>query len=366
VQLIGFTDAPQPAAPMASTPRNSLPPGETLGGFEDEATQYLQELELEAMIVPAPGSENGGFEEESTHIFFNKEEGVGVPALLQEINDVQDKPLGLNKPIIAAELGLPGPSLAPSPVRSFARPPAPISHPGNASPFGDPLQAPPPAAGIPIQAFASQPPDRPVATQTRRPGSTLSGLQAPMLPPLQAPPPAAAAPPPQHLPPAPSHAAPPQQYAPPPQQQYAPSQPQAPMVSQQPPVLVPSGPRTVRQQAPAPSASSTWVFAGAIVMLLVVIGALVVLTPLGIALGVRKASVGSIEVRTEPPTRAAVLLDDIHRGSAPLRLDRVPAGLHRIEVRGPGYLPSTRELQVWTGKTVLLQMDLVPDGRVPP
>jgi serine/threonine protein kinase len=330
VQLIGFRDS--------EAGRPTLPPGDTTGGFDDEATQYLQELELEAMIIPAP--DHGGFEEESTHIFFNKEEGIGVPSLLQEINDVQDAPRGLNKPIIAADLGLPGPSpVQVDPLRSFARPPAPISSPGQIpAPFsGSPpaLVAPPPAAGIPIHALASQPPDQPIATQTRRPGSTLSGMHAPVsLPPLQAPPPAT---------------------APPFAQQYAP-----PMPAQQPGL---QGPRTIRQAAPS-NRSSSVLLAGAIVLLLGMIGALIALTPLGVALGIRKAAVGSIEVRTEPPTRAAVLLDDIHRGSAPLRLDRVPAGLHRIEVQGEGYLPSKREVQVSTGTTVLLQLDLVPDGRV--
>jgi hypothetical protein len=139
---------------------------------------------------------------------------------------------------------------------------------------------------------------------------------------------------------------------------FAPPQSQPVMPSQAPT-------RTARHTVKSGSlSSSSWVFIGAIALLLGVIGALVLLTPLGVALGMRKATVGSIEVRTDPATRAAVLLDDIHRGSAPLRLDRVPAGLHRIEVRGPGYLPSSREVQVSTGTTVLLELDLVPDGRV--
>jgi len=337
VKLIGFRDSEEGDRP-------TLPPGDTTGGFEDEATQYLQELELEAMIVPGP--DHGGFEEEPTHIFFNKEEGIGIPSLLQEINDVQDVPRGLNRPIIAADLGLPGPApVQVDPLRSFARPPAPISTPGNVgpgalpAPFAGSPPAPlgaPPATGIPIQKLASQPPGQLIAEQTRTPGSTLSGMHAPVgLPPLQAPPPAAAPPFAQALP------------------------AQAP----QPAPMTP-GPRTVRHTIQSSNRSSTAMLAGAIVLLLGVIGALIALTPLGVALGVRKAAVGSIEVRTEPPTRAAVLLDDIHRGSAPLRLDRVPAGLHRIEVQGEGYLPSKREVQVSTGTTVLLQLELIPDGRV--
>jgi serine/threonine protein kinase len=322
VQLIGFRDSSPDA------PRPSLPPGDTTGGFEDEATQYLQELELEAMIVP--GQDNGGFEEEPTHIFFNKEEGIGVPALLQEINDVQDVPRGLNKPIIAADLGLSPPVVQPHPVHaqqpvgSFARPPAPISAPFAGTAPG-PL-APPPAAGISIQALASQPPGQPIAAQTRKPGSTLSGLQAPSLPPLQAPPPAA---------------------APLPMAQYAP-QPSP-------------GPRTVRHDTTAAAGMQTWLLAGAIALLLGVIGALIVLTPLGVALGVRKAEVGSIEVRvrSDAPVKAAVLLDNVHRGGAPLRLDRVPAGRHTVEVRASGYLPSSREVQVSTNITLRLEIDLV-------
>ena len=68
--------------------------------------------------------------------------------------------------------------------------------------------------------------------------------------------------------------------------------------------------------------------------------------------------IGSIEVRTDPPAKVSVLLDGIHRGNAPLRLDRVPAGLHRIEVRGGVYLPSAREVTVSNGTTVLVQLKL--------
>jgi serine/threonine protein kinase len=337
VKLIGFNDSSPDA------PRPSLVPGETTGGFDDEATQYLQELELEAMIVPGQGT--GGFEEEPTQIFFNKEEGIGVPALLQEINDVQDVPRGLNKPIIAADLGLSPPMVQPHPVHaqqpvgSFARPPAPISAPFAAT-APAPL-APPPAAGIPIQAFASQPPDRPVSTQTRSPGSTLSGLQAPVLPPLQAPPLAFA----------------PQLATPPPMSQQTSPQHPAPQPT--------AGPRTARHNAAAPAGMQTWLFAGAIALLLGVIGALIVLTPLGVALGVRKAAVGSIEVRvrSDEAVKAAVLLDNVHRGGAPLRLDRVPAGRHNVEVRASGYLPSSREVQVSTNITLRLEIELVRDAR---
>jgi hypothetical protein len=287
VQLVGFDSRPPEQAGAFWNP--SVPPGPN-GGFEEEKTQFLQELELEAMIIPGP---NGGFEEEPTHIFFNKEEGIGVPALLREINDVEEPARGLNKPIIAEDLGL-----VPSAALSNSAPRPRLSTPPMGSGAMPLPLMPPPAAGA----------------------RTRSGEQ--LIAPLPEQPP------------------------------FDPSQ--AP----------PSSMRPVRHTAridvrPQPGAS--WPLVLTAILLVGAIGALVWLTPVAITLGLRPPTVGSIEVRTDPPAKVSVLLDDIHRGAAPLRLDRVPAGSHRITVRGNGYLDASREIKVSTGKTMLLHIALVPE-----
>jgi serine/threonine protein kinase len=105
--------------------------------FEDEPTQYLEDKELEDVVEAT-----GGFDEEPTEIFFNKEEGVGIQELLDEINDVE-APGPLNKPIVAPELALPvapPPASLRPPVRSSMRPVAPTSIPARRAPSVYPPQ----------------------------------------------------------------------------------------------------------------------------------------------------------------------------------------------------------------------------------
>lgn len=306
----GFDDEPTNYVNASSAyAPNSVPPS---GGFDEEKTQFLQELELQALTIPAIDHGHGGFEDEPTHIFFNKEEGVGVPSLLAEINDVQDVPRGLNKPIIAGDLGMPQrasqvPQLTPLGV--FAPPPAGLP------------PAPPPRGGSTRHGtLPGLRPSAQLAAQLSAAAAVPAGAPLPAVPVL------------------------------------------APVLPPVAPAVPRSTSRTaIKQRDSAPSSTTSNVLLVAVTLgLLGVIAALIMLTPLGVALGLRAPRIGAIEVRTDPPARVSVLLDEVHRGNAPLRLDRVPTGLHRIEVRGAGYASSAREVTVSNGTTVLVQLKLEP------
>ncbi|MGD8863266.1 MAG: serine/threonine-protein kinase [Myxococcales bacterium] len=143
--------------------------------FEDEPTQHLADadlLELGAGVV-VQGDE---FDEEPTEIFFNKEEGIGVRQLLHEINDVEEQPAGgLNRPIVAPDLGQSVPPAAasapPAPPLSSAPAPAPPRRVPPVRSSAPPINAPPTAAtpqpsappaphpsGAPFETPASTPP----------------------------------------------------------------------------------------------------------------------------------------------------------------------------------------------------------------
>lgn len=78
---------------------------------------------------------------------------------------------------------------------------------------------------------------------------------------------------------------------------------------------------------------------------------LVLRTPLGEKLGLRRSHHGTIEIRTVPAVNAAVKLDQVYRGQAPLRLDRVPLGGHRVVVEASGYNPTARDIAITEGGT---------------
>ncbi|MFO0631809.1 MAG: PEGA domain-containing protein [Nannocystaceae bacterium] len=59
------------------------------------------------------------------------------------------------------------------------------------------------------------------------------------------------------------------------------------------------------------------------------------------------------------PTGARVLVDGIDRGVSPIELDTV-AGHHRIEVRKPGHLAATRELELVDGVRERVLLELTP------
>ncbi len=227
--------------------------------FADEPTQALDEADVELLghgVVAQPFD----FEEEPTEIFFNKEDGIGVPNLLEEIGDVQEAPAPLNRPIVAPELQVPAPAVS-------SAPPA--------------RSAPPPQASIP-------------------------------------------APPPPSVP--------------------------APEVISQPP----------------PQKSSSWPLLLAAIVLLGMIGVLVARTPVGIALGLRKPSAGSIEIRTNPGTTGAVKIDGIFRGQTPVRVDGIASGEHRIEVEAEGYQPGTGTVMVEGGEIAQVELSLIEEKKPEP
>jgi hypothetical protein len=84
-----------------------------------------------------------------------------------------------------------------------------------------------------------------------------------------------------------------------------------------------------------------------------------------VALGVRPATTGAVEVRTLPVVPAEVKLDQVYRGRAPLRMEGVRAGARRLDIRAPGYLPVTREVDVIADRTAPVTITLVPDRPKP-
>jgi hypothetical protein len=85
---------------------------------------------------------------------------------------------------------------------------------------------------------------------------------------------------------------------------------------------------------------------------------LIVKTPLGIAIGIRKPTEGAIEVRTVPPVAAAVRLDGIYRGRAPLRLEGVRSGDRMLALEADGYVTVARRVTVEGGNTASVNIAL--------
>jgi len=96
---------------------------------------------------------------------------------------------------------------------------------------------------------------------------------------------------------------------------------------------------------------------GLAMLVLTVVG-LIVKTPLGITLGMRKPTDGAIEVRTVPPVAAAVKLDGIYRGRAPLRLEGVRSGDRMLALEVEGYVTVVRHVVVEGGGTASLHITL--------
>jgi serine/threonine protein kinase len=103
-----------------------------------------------------------------------------------------------------------------------------------------------------------------------------------------------------------------------------------------------------------------WLIASVIGLLIVAIVGIVVKTPLGVAMGLRKPPDGVIEVRTVPAAAAAVRLDGIYRGRSPLRLEGVRAGQRVIALDADGYLPVTRQVALEGGDTLKVNVPLEP------
>jgi hypothetical protein len=103
---------------------------------------------------------------------------------------------------------------------------------------------------------------------------------------------------------------------------------------------------------------STILLAVGVLMLLVALAGLITKTPVGVKLGLRQPSVASIEVRTSPAIGAAVKLDGIYRGRAPLRLEGVRSGKRMISVNADGYQEAAREVDLAGGKRAQLLIEL--------
>ena len=123
---------------------------------------------------------------------------------------------------------------------------------------------------------------------------------------------------------------------------------------------------TLRMQAvqPPPKERYTLIWVG--------VGLLALAAALALVVWMRNPGVGAIEVRTVP-LHARVLLDGIHRGEAPLRLDGVHAGPRRLEIRADGYETMVREIELQKGSTAMLDLVLTkpqpparPPATVPP
>ena len=240
------------------------------GAFADEPTQYLTDRD----VVEDLAVDTGGFDEEATTIFFNKEDGVGLQEMLDEINDVEPH-APLNRPIVAPELGL---------------------------------------------HAAAQPASRPAPQQQH--GSSIPPYS--MSPPVRFPP----------APRAPASARPIHAYG--------------------------LEPAPKARGAGAKPRSGVWIALGVVFLLLTIAG-LVFATPVGVALGVLKAPLGAVELRTQPNAPARIKLDDVYRGLAPLRMEGVRVGPRRLSIEADGYLPVAKEVDVQPGATALIEVSLVPD-----
>jgi eukaryotic-like serine/threonine-protein kinase len=105
---------------------------------------------------------------------------------------------------------------------------------------------------------------------------------------------------------------------------------------------------------------STVLLAVGVLMLVVALAGLITKTPVGVKLGLRAPTVASIEVRTTPAVGAAVKLDGIYRGRAPLRLEGVRSGKRVIAVNAEGYQEAARQIDLAGGKKAQVLIELEP------
>ena len=120
--------------------------------------------------------------------------------------------------------------------------------------------------------------------------------------------------------------------------------------------IVERGP-TLEFAAPRRNERGPLLWLGLAMLVLTLIG-LIVKTPLGIALGLRAPTEGAIEVRTVPPIAAAVKLDGIYRGRAPLRLEGVRTGDRMVALEADGFVTVARHVVVEGGGTASININL--------
>jgi serine/threonine protein kinase len=282
---------PAPKAPAAPADDDDM-------GYTAERTEFLGGDLLAAMVVDekgAPIGDSGGFgDEDATHIFFNKEDGVGLSELSDEsarpstsgIQNVTAPAARLNAPIVSPQLMASDPSTAPR-------------------------QSPVPRA----------------RTTTGRHPAAPPGAQAPAA------------------------------------RSSTGSYPQAAATS------TASRTRTQTMQVrvrPRSDNLSTVLLLVGVALLTLAVAGLVIKTPLGVRLGLRAPEVGAIEIRTSPVQDAAVKLDGVYRGRAPLRMDGVRAGIRTLELEAPGHVKVTRQVQLAAGTTAMIDIALPPKATAAP
>ncbi len=269
-------EKPVPPPPAATKPvQLALATEEDALGYSSEKTEFLADDELSDAFVDEPPREKpaqsaepvrkpdarGFEEEEATHIFFNKDDGTGIPDLLAE----EPTPPPQAK----------GPMKFPSSVRVSEEALQP-----RAAPAAPPPPKPQPSAAARIPAAPR------TKTGERMRSNTL-------------------------------------------QMRAAPAQ---------------------RDRM------STVLLVLGIMMLVIAVAGLIIKTPLGVTLGIRKPSVGAIEVRTTPFVEASVKLDGVYRGRAPLRMDGVHAGGRRLELEADGYKKVERDIDLSAGTTAMVDI----------
>jgi serine/threonine protein kinase len=134
------------------------------------------------------------------------------------------------------------------------------------------------------------------------------------------------------------------------------TEPTQPRLSNRAPTLV------LSSLPPAARTSLYWVLGVALAVLLT---GLILKTPLGITLGLRKPPIGVVIVSTTPVVPATIKLDGIYRGRAPTTLDGIPAGSRVLAITADGYEPVTRTITVEGGETRTESITLLPTTPAP-
>lgn len=74
----------------------------------------------------------------------------------------------------------------------------------------------------------------------------------------------------------------------------------------------------------------------------------------------RMLRVGAMEIRTSPEVNAAVLVDGVHRGRTPLRIEDLPAGRRHVVLQAAGYEDVSRVVELESRSTTMLDVSMRP------
>lgn len=248
--------------------------------IEEEKTQYLTDETFdEAVAAAADSGPPGAEEEELTHIFFNLEEGIGVPEL------------------VSSDAAAVSDLVAPLPP-GVADPQQLLDVSGEVLPH----DGPPPAGR------------RATPSAIRNRAELLAAAEA--------------------------------------------------ANSRSRPFGEPRETAHVRRARTSDQISNIFLGVGIVMVLFALVG-LVMNTSVGVTLGLRKPNVATIEVYTSPPVNAAVKLDGIFRGRAPLRLEGVRSGHRVIAVQADGFRETAQEINLAAGTRRQLVIQLQPVAASP-